>query len=69
MDLAPESREKRQGYMIRFRRDFLRTAAATAISASLPVQATDTAARYVPVSKYDIAKLFNDLPGDLGVKI
>jgi len=69
MDLAPESREKRQGDMIRFRRDFLRTAAATAISASLPVQATDTAARYVPVSKYDIAKLFNDLPGDLGFKI
>lgn len=56
--------------MIRFRREFLRTAAATAISASLPVQAMDTAARPVPVLKYDIiAQLFNDLPGDFGFKI
>lgn len=53
--------------MIRFRREFLRSAAATAISASLPVQAMDTAARLG--SRYDIAEFFNDLPGDLGFKI
>ena len=55
--------------MIRFRREFLRTAAATAISASLPAQAMEPAARYVPVSRYNIDKLFDDLPGDLGFKI
>jgi beta-lactamase class A len=51
--------------MIRFRREFLKTAAATATFASLPAQAK----QHEVEKKPDIAKLFDDLPGDLGFKI
>ena len=51
--------------MIRFRREFLKNAAATATFASLPAQAT----QFDVKKKADIAKLFDDLPGDLGFKI
>ena len=53
--------------MIRFRREFLKTAAATALFGSLPVQALSAATRFEP--RYGIAKLFEGLPGDLGFKI
>src|SRR5438132_9617767 len=55
--------------MIRFRREFLKTAAVTATFASLPSQAAGTAAQFGGIRRDGIAKLFDDLPGDLGFKI
>jgi len=51
--------------MIRFRREFLKTAAATATFASLPAQAK----QHETKKRADIAHLFDGLPGDLGFKI
>jgi len=51
--------------MIRFRREFLKTAAATATFASLPAQAK----QHETKKQADIAHLFDGLPGDLGFKI
>jgi beta-lactamase class A len=53
--------------MIRFRREFLKAGAATAIFASLPTHAIGAAVR--SGSRHGIATLFDDLPGDLGLKI
>jgi len=53
--------------MIRPRREFLKTAAATAIAATLPVQALNAARPWG--STRGITKLFDGLPGDLGFKI
>lgn len=53
--------------MIRLRRDFLKTAAATAIAASLPTQALAAAKPFG--STRGVAKLFDGLPGDFGFKI
>lgn len=53
--------------MIRPRREFLKTAAVTAIAASLPTRALGAAAQLG--SRSGIAKLFDGLPGDLGLKI
>jgi beta-lactamase class A len=55
--------------MIRFRREFLKTAAATATFASLPAQAAGAAEQFGGIRRDDIAPLFGDLPGDLGLKI
>jgi hypothetical protein len=55
--------------MIRFRREFLKTAAATATFASLPAQAAGAAGQFGESRKDGIAPLFGDLPGDLGLKI
>jgi beta-lactamase class A len=53
--------------MIRSRREFLKTAAVTATFASLPAQAAGAATHFR--ASHGIAKLFDDLPGDLGFKI
>ena len=53
--------------MIRSRREFLKTAAVTATFASLPAQAAGAATHFG--ANHGIAKLFDDLPGDLGFKI
>lgn len=53
--------------MIRLRREFLKTAAATAIAASLPTHALAAAMPFG--STRGVAKLFDGLPGDLGFKI
>ncbi len=55
--------------MIRFRREFLKTAAATATFASLPAQAAGAATQFGVSRRDGIATLFDDLPGDLGFKI
>jgi len=55
--------------MIRFRREFLKTAAATATFASLPAQAAEAAGQFGEIRKDGIGILFRDLPGDLGLKI
>jgi beta-lactamase class A len=55
--------------MIRFRREFLKTAAATATFASLPAQAAGSALQFGRIRSDDIAALFDDLSGDLGLKI
>jgi len=55
--------------MIRFRREFLKTAAVTATFASLPAQAAGAAAQFGKIRSDGIATLFDDLPGDLGFKI
>jgi hypothetical protein len=53
--------------MIRSRREFLKTAAVTGAIASLPAQAAGAATHFR--ASHGIAKLFDDLPGDLGFKI
>jgi hypothetical protein len=55
--------------MIRFRREFLKTAAVTATFASLPAQAAGAATQFGVIRRDGIATLFDDLPGDLGFKI
>src|SRR5437870_1328523 len=55
--------------MIRFRREFLKTAAATATFASLPAQAAGSASQFRWIRSDGISALFDDLPGDLGFKI
>jgi beta-lactamase class A len=55
--------------MIRFRREFLKTAAATATFASLPAQAAGAASQFGEIRRDDIVPLFDNLPGDLGLKI
>jgi len=55
--------------MIRFRREFLKTAAVTATFASFPAQAAGAATQFGVIRRDGIAKLFDDLPGDLGFKI
>jgi beta-lactamase class A len=55
--------------MIRFRREFLKTAAVTATFASLPAQAAGAATQFGVIRRDGIGKLFDDLPGDLGFKI
>src|SRR2546426_10413637 len=55
--------------MIRLRREFLKTAAATATFASLPAQAAGSASQFRGIRGDGIAALFDDLPGDLGFKI
>ena len=53
--------------MIRFRREFLKAAAATAAFASLPAQAQGAPAR--SNANQAIAQLFRGVPGDLGFKV
>lgn len=53
--------------MIRPRREFLKTAATTAIAATLPAQALNAARPWG--STRGITKVFDGLPGDLGFKI
>lgn len=53
--------------MIRFRREFLKTAMAAATFASLPKHARATPGRLN--SRQGVAKFFEGLPGDLGFKI
>ena len=55
--------------MTRFRRQFLKTAAATAALATLPSHADDVVRESGRVGRHAITELFRDLPGDLGVKI
>ena len=55
--------------MTRFRRQFLKTAAATAAFASLPAHAGDVVRQSGHVGRHDVTELFRDLPGDLGMKI
>ena len=55
--------------MTRFRRQFLKTAAATAALATLPSHAGDVVRQSGYVGRSGITDLFGDLPGDLGVKI
>jgi beta-lactamase class A len=55
--------------VIRFRREFLKTAAVTATFASLPAQAAGAAGQFGEIERDGIAILFRDLPGDLGLKI
>ena len=52
--------------MNRFRREFLKMAA---VVASLPAQAAGAARQFGETRRADIAMLFDDLPGDLGMKI
>jgi len=68
--LGDELRGPRKGKdMIRFRREFLKTAAVTATFASLPAQAAGAATQFGAIRRGGIATLFDDLPGDLGFKI
>lgn len=55
--------------MTRFRRQFLKGAAAAATLASLPAHAEDGVAKSGYVGREAITDLFRDLPGRLGMKI
>lgn len=55
--------------MTRFRRQFLKTAAATAALGALPARAVDDVRESGVPGRYAITELFRDLPGQLGMKI